>query len=88
WRDENTPAHLPYLGYPVPICQGQVNLFFNACLEKIKKILFLQGRRSLSVLGRSTILNALVLSKLWHALWVVSPSPAFMTALRKEIRNF
>ncbi|KAG0041474.1 hypothetical protein BGZ83_001761, partial [Gryganskiella cystojenkinii] len=46
----------------------------------------------LSILGRSTIVNSMILSRLWHVLWVYSPAEDWMTQwmpkLRREVKKF
>ncbi|KAI8602517.1 hypothetical protein EDD21DRAFT_320277, partial [Dissophora ornata] len=77
WHDENSPGYLRYLGYPVPICRKQI----DRCLH-------IQSQRSLSVLGRGTIVNSLALSKLWHVLWVAQPSKSFLQKVQTRVRRF
>lgn len=63
-------------------------MFWNKILAKIREGIALHSSRSLSVLGRATIVNALILSRLWHLAWVTSFPAWFLTKVRAAITGF
>ncbi|KAI8595232.1 hypothetical protein EDD21DRAFT_280162, partial [Dissophora ornata] len=84
WHDENSPGYLSYLGYLLPICRKQIDEFFEICYAKIDRCLHIHNQRSLSVLGRSTIVN----SGLWHVIWAAQPSKSFLQKVQTRVRQF
>ncbi|KAH7042898.1 hypothetical protein BKA57DRAFT_398013, partial [Linnemannia elongata] len=64
WQDSTTKDALIYLGFPVFFCKKQSSTFWNKILDKIKAGIIIQSSRSLLFLGRATIVNALILSRL------------------------
>lgn len=88
WHDPTSDTFITYLGFPVPTGEAHVKLFFDHLLDKITNGLRIHSQRSLSVLGRGTIVNALALSKLWHVLWVFQPTAAWHNRLRQVVCAF
>ncbi|KAK3808840.1 MAG: hypothetical protein JOS17DRAFT_667361, partial [Linnemannia elongata] len=64
------------------------NNFLNKLLCKIKTRINMHSSRSLSVLGRATIANALNLSRLWHLAWVTLFPTSFLSKVRQVITRF
>lgn len=62
---------LVYLGYPLIQSIQQRHDFMTHFLTKIQTACTLHSRRSLSVLGKATVLNTLILSKCWYILRVL-----------------
>src|SRR6202000_3237647 len=57
WHDSDSPSPLIYLGYPVPICQAQINKYLDDLLSKIQRSVNIHSQRTLSVLGKAIIVN-------------------------------
>jgi len=87
-HSKNAEEALIYLGFPIALTPRQRNHFFNSIHLKIKKHISLLGGRQLSVLGRGTIANSLLLSRLWHAMTVHSPSQAWTKQVQSTIRKY
>jgi len=88
WHDSESPSFEKYLGYPIPVSQQHVDLFFDSLLLKIRTCFQIHSQRHLSILGRGTITNSLALSTLWHVLWVFQPSKGWHARLRREVIKF
>lgn len=68
WYDRSSSIPLRYLGFPMCFSTNQRNTFFTNLLDKIKSACLIHAERNLSIRGRVTVLNSLILSRLWHAL--------------------
>lgn len=88
WHDETSSDALIYLGFPLFFGKAQQNSFWNKVLAKIKAGIDIHSARSLSVLGRATIVNALLLSRLWHLAWVVPFPVKFLDKVRQLVIKF
>ena len=88
WYDEDSEQPQKYLGFPIVCHLRQRNQFFDALLNKIKIAINIHSQRQLSVAGRALIINALLLSRLWHVLRVHSPTQSWIKKLRTAIRGF
>jgi Reverse transcriptase (RNA-dependent DNA polymerase)/zinc-binding in reverse transcriptase/Endonuclease/Exonuclease/phosphatase family len=88
WHDSDSPSPLIYLGYPVPICQAQINKYLDDLLSKIQRSINIHSQRTLSVLGKAVIVNSLILSRLWHTLWVISPPESWFKKVVSIIKPF
>ncbi|EPB81367.1 hypothetical protein HMPREF1544_11916 [Mucor circinelloides 1006PhL] len=60
------PTSLVYLGFPLIQSTIQRTNFMATLLGKLKKTLQPHASRSISVLGKATIVNTLLLSKCWY----------------------
>jgi hypothetical protein len=69
-------------------CREQATTFWNKILGKIKTGINMHSSRSLSVLGRATVVNALILSRLWHLVWVTPFPSSFLSKIRQAITRF
>ena len=88
WHDSESPGPLIYLGYPVPICQAHINKYLDDLLSKIQRSINIHSQRTLSVLGKAVIVNSLILSRLWHTLWVLSPPESWFKKVVSIIKPF
>ncbi|KAK3812341.1 MAG: hypothetical protein J3R72DRAFT_530167 [Linnemannia gamsii] len=88
WHDGSSTETLIYLGFPVLFGSDQTTAFWNKILAKIRAGIAFHSSRSLSVLGRATIVNALILSRLWHLAWVMSFPAWFLTKVRGRSQDF
>ena len=66
----NDPAPLIYLGFPLIQSTRQRATFVASFVQKLKLGLQVHRSRSLSVVGRATVVNTLLLSKCWYMLRV------------------
>lgn len=78
WHDCHSVNPVIYLGYPLYTFTAQRDSYLAALLRKINTACVLHSHRSLSVRGRATIINSLILSKLCHVLRVTSVPRAFL----------
>src|SRR5690348_13327175 len=79
---------LIYLGFPIPFNRNQEQGFWDKMLKKIQSTIAIHSSRSLSVLGRATTVNSLILSRLWHLSWVVKPPPDFLRKVKSAVSSF
>lgn len=67
--------------------QQRVN-FFSEFIQKLHATLSIHSSRSISLLGKATIANSLVLSKCWYVLRVTPVSTAELKQIQSVISNF
>jgi hypothetical protein len=79
---------LTYLGFPLVQSRIQRIHFMGALVTKIKTAIQIHSGRSLSVVGKATVLNSLLLSKLWHILRVTPLTQADFKQLRSLAIQF
>lgn len=63
WQDRSSPECVEYLGYPLSNSPGQLNRFLENRLDKVRKHVQLLSQRSLFIMGRALVANALLLSR-------------------------
>ncbi|KAG0735766.1 hypothetical protein G6F33_012486 [Rhizopus arrhizus] len=88
WHDCHSANPVIYLGYPLYTSTAQRDSYLAALLRKINTACVLHSHRSLSVRGRATIINSLILSKLWHVLRVTSVPRAFLEKVKSVSGHF
>ena len=88
WHDYRSLSAVRYLGYPLASTASQLNVFLDGLLVKIKTACDIHLQRGLSVQGRSTVVNTLILSKIWHVLRVTPVPLSFHKQIRSLITRF
>jgi hypothetical protein len=88
WHDCSSTLPAMYLGYPLCSSISQRNEHISQLLGQIKTACQLHAQWSLSVRGRVTVLNTLVLSKLWHVLRLTCVPSNFISKLKTIISSF
>ncbi|KAI7899274.1 uncharacterized protein BX663DRAFT_522050, partial [Cokeromyces recurvatus] len=88
WHDCRSSLPVVYLGFPLCSSTKQRDSFLDKILSNIKIACDIHRLRLLSVRGRSTVLNSLILSKLWHVLRVLSVPASFFKSVQSIISNF
>jgi len=88
WHDHNSADALIYLGFPIFFNHDQERGFWNKMMKKIQAAIAIHSSRSLSVLGRATIINSLILSRLWHLSWVVKLPLDFLRKVKSAVSSF
>ncbi|KAG0821536.1 hypothetical protein G6F18_012154 [Rhizopus arrhizus] len=88
WHDSSSSRSIIYLGFPLHFSVTQRDTYLDALLSKIDTRCQLHSHRFLSVRGRVTIMNSLILSKLWHVLRVFSVPKSFFRKLQFHISGF
>ena len=63
-------------------------LFQSRLIAKITQACDIHKQRNLSIRGRATVLNTLILSTLWHVLRTTWVSQAILAAIRSVCRKF
>ena len=86
WFDTYSPKALVYLGYPLYHTLIQRDTFLEQLLSKINSC-NIHAQRSLSIRGRATIVNILILSTLWRVLRVCPVPKSFFRNLRSICHN-
>ncbi|KAG1468931.1 hypothetical protein G6F56_003553 [Rhizopus delemar] len=85
-RDDSQP--IIYLGFPMILSRQQRVNFFSEFIQKLHATLSIHSSRSISLLGKATIANSLVLSKCWYVLRVTPVSTAELKQIQSVISNF
>jgi len=88
WYDHETERTEKYLGFPIVCDKKQLDNFFNTMLEKIQATINIHSQRQLSIAGRSLIINALLLARLWHVVRIYNPTKAWIKQLRTALSRF
>jgi len=79
---------LIYLGFPLVQSKVQRVNYVGALVTKIKTAIHIHSTRSLSVVGKATVLNSLLLSKLWYVLRVTPLTRLELQQLRSLAIQF
>ncbi|KAG1447100.1 hypothetical protein G6F56_009366 [Rhizopus delemar] len=88
WHDHTFPNSLVYLGFPLYSSITQRDSFLDKLLSKVSTACKTHSQRSLSVRGRATVVNTLILSTLWHVLRVTSTPLSFLDKICSCIAKF
>ncbi|KAG1487848.1 hypothetical protein G6F54_012411 [Rhizopus delemar] len=88
WHDRCSDEPLTYLGYPLMQSTAHRRLFQGRLIAKITRACDIHKQRNLSVRGRATVLNTLILSTLWHVLRVSWISLQTLQVIRRLCREF
>ncbi|KAI8049317.1 hypothetical protein BDF21DRAFT_392618, partial [Thamnidium elegans] len=79
---------LRYLGYPIFFSHPQKTLFFDQLITKIRNACQIHSQRQLSICGRATVFNSLILARLWHLFRLFSITKAQCNAIKSIISKF
>lgn len=77
-----------YLGYYLPYTAQQRSQLESQMLQNVRSQCQLYSQRQLSIRGRVTIANTLILSKLWYTLRLLKPTKRFFDQIRSTIYQF
>ncbi|KAI9274973.1 hypothetical protein EDC94DRAFT_509553, partial [Helicostylum pulchrum] len=77
-----------YIGFYLPYCTRQRRVLEDQLLAKVTTQYQIYSQRQLSILGRVTIMNVLILSKIWYSLRLLQPTKQFFQRLRSCIYQF
>jgi hypothetical protein len=88
WHDNSSTQPIIYLGFPLHSSVAQRDAYLTSLLSRLETSLQLHSHRSLSFRGRVTILNSLILSKLWHVLRILSVPKRFFLRLQSQISGY
>jgi hypothetical protein len=79
---------LRYLGFHIPFTPRQRLAIQEQLLSTIKTQCQLYSSRQLSIMGRVTVANILISSKIWYCLRIFRPTKGFFSTLRSIIYQF
>ncbi|KAG1081966.1 hypothetical protein G6F42_022742 [Rhizopus arrhizus] len=88
WHDHTKSQPLRYLGFPVIQSTAQRRYVEDHLLQNLKTQCSIYSQRHLSLRGRVTVTNTLLLSKLWYSLSVISLPKSFFRQIRSAIYQF
>ncbi|KAG1136076.1 hypothetical protein G6F37_012404 [Rhizopus arrhizus] len=88
WHDKSCPTAAIYLGFPLTQSSTQLKDFLANLIVRVQKQADYLSQRNLSVLGRSTVVNSLILSRIWHAIRVIAPPRDFLSKIRSIVIQF
>lgn len=77
-----------YLGYEMIYTAQQRAYVQQQLLSKIKTSINIYSQRQLFLKGRATVMNTLILSKLWYVLRVFYPTRCFFKQLQKMMFQY
>ncbi|KAG0928434.1 hypothetical protein G6F57_013603 [Rhizopus arrhizus] len=79
---------LHILAFPSLAPKSQLLAFLDDVVLKIQSTADTLSQRSLSILGRSLVVNYLILSRIWHAIRILAVPPSFFASIRSVIIQF
>jgi hypothetical protein len=79
---------LRYLGFRFPFSTRQRTTLEDSLIHTIRQQCHIYSQRQLSIQGRVTITNILILSKLWYYLRLFQPTKRFFHKLDSTIYQF
>jgi hypothetical protein len=85
-KDDSTPV--TYLGFPLLQSTKQRLQFQTKFINKLRAAITPHSIRSISVLGKATVLNTLILSKCWYILRVTAVTAQFLKDLDSIVYSF
>ncbi|GAN06991.1 conserved hypothetical protein [Mucor ambiguus] len=88
WHDNTSSTSLTYLGYGLFSNLQQRSSFIDNLISTIRTSCQLHSARNLTLRGRVTVLNSLILSKLWHVLRLVTFLPFEFASIQSIISSF
>ena len=88
WHDYRSLSAVRYLGFPLVSTSSLLNAFLDGLLVKLQIACDIHLQRRLSIRGRSTVINTLILSKIWHVLRVTPVTQQFHLRLRSLVTKF
>ena len=88
WHDRYSDEPLTYLGYPLMHSTAHHHSFQSRLIAKVTQACDIHKQRNLSIRGRATVLNTLILSTLWHVLRVSWISQHTLKVIRRICREF
>lgn len=77
-----------YLGFYLPYSTAQRRTLEDQLLLTVKTQSQIYSQRQLSIMGRVTVMNILILSKIWYTLRLLKPTQRFFQRLRSIIYQF
>ncbi|KAG0756378.1 hypothetical protein G6F24_011194 [Rhizopus arrhizus] len=87
-HDHSSSSPLRYLGFPLIQSFHQRRYLEQQLLQTVKSQCTIYSQRRLSIKGRVTIVNALILSKLWYVLRMIYLPTTFFRRLNSAIYQF
>lgn len=88
WHDNTSQTPVIYLGYGIYSNPQQRATYIENLISKIRTSCQLHSSRNLTIRGRATVLNSLILSKLWHALRLVTFTSSELGTIQSIISSF
>jgi hypothetical protein len=88
YHTHNSSEPFRYLGYYMYYTIKQRNYLQDQMIAQVKEQVQLYSSRQLSIRGRATVINTLIMSKIWYRLRLIEPTQAFFTKLKSVIYGF
>ncbi|KAG0745559.1 hypothetical protein G6F16_011470 [Rhizopus arrhizus] len=88
WHDRCSDESPTYLWYPLMHFTTHRRLFQGRLIAKITRACDIYKQRNLSIRGRATALNTMILSTLWHVLRISWISLQNLQAIHRTCREF
>ncbi|KAI8064655.1 hypothetical protein BC940DRAFT_228159, partial [Gongronella butleri] len=88
WHDESAVSPLVYLGYRLSLSKEQRIGHEVELIQKINAHCKLLSWRRLSIAGNSLLVNAVVLSRMWHQLRVTPIRSKCLQQIRRIAIDF
>lgn len=88
YHHQGSVSAFRYLGFYLPYNQAQRAIIEEQLVNTVKVQCALYSQRQLSIRGRVTVMNILILSKIWYTLRLLKPTKKFLASLRTMAYQF
>ncbi|KAG0822606.1 hypothetical protein G6F19_011268 [Rhizopus arrhizus] len=88
YHTDRSPEPFRYLGFHIMYTTSQRRFLQDKLITTVKDQVQVYSQRQISLRGRATIMNTLILTKVWYCLRLLQPTQSFFNELRKIIYAF
>lgn len=88
YHHRHSPSFFRYLGFGIYYTESQRKGYLDKLVESIRHQITIYDQRRLSIQGRVTITNILILSKLWYSLRLTQAPKEFFDQIRPLIHQY
>ncbi len=88
YNQYNSTESFRYLGYQIIYTIQQRRFLEEQLLSNLKTVISIYSQRQLSLRGRATVMNTLILTKNWYLLRIFNPTLSFMRKIRQLMYQY
>lgn len=88
YHHKYSPSAFRYLGFYLPYTIHQRDQIQRMLLEKLRTHFNIYSQRQLSIRGRASIANLLILSRIWYYMRIFHPTQQFLKEVRSLTYNY
>jgi len=88
YNQHNSTEPFRYLGYQIIYTIHQRRFLEEQLLSNLKTVVGIYSQRQLSLRGRATVMNTLILTKNWYLLRIFNPTLTFLKKVRQLMYQY